>query len=240
MIYCQYCGVELEDNMNFCPLCGEAISKDSAIKPDHLSMNSKRDNKHTAFKSLSLWQQRKVFLEIVGLILFMGILVTTTINLLNDHTLSWSIIVIATALMLFINFSLILFLFRKILLLLSLSFLTSVAFFYLINCITGNTDSIIQFSIPIICLCAYITTYSLIVIIRKMKQKGLNLIAFSILASGILCLCIDATISIYIQKYLELNWSLIVMAAAIFISSLLLYLHGRLRKATDLKRFFHI
>jgi uncharacterized membrane protein YhfC len=73
-----------------------------------------------------------------------------------------------------------------------------------------------------------------------MKQKGLNLIAFSIIAGGLLCLCIEAGISLYTFNRIDLNWSLIALTAAIFISALLFYLHGRLKKLSDLKRFFHI
>ncbi|MCK9300945.1 MAG: DUF6320 domain-containing protein [Bacteroidales bacterium] len=240
MIICPFCGVELQDNANYCSLCGEPVSKDIQIKPDHLSLESRREREQTKYKNLSRWQQRKIFLEIAALILCSGVLITTTINLLHDRALTWSVIVMAAALVLFINFSLILFYYRKRTRIFLLSYLSSVAFILLIHYSSGHSHPIIQWSIPIVFLAAYLIVFGLIALIRKMKQKGLNLIAFSIIAGGLLCLCIEAGISLYTFNRIDLNWSLIALTAAIFISALLFYLHGRLKKLSDLKRFFHI
>lgn len=240
MIICPFCGVELQDNANYCSLCGEPVSKDLHLKPDHLNVESRREREQAKYKNLSRWQQRKIFLEIAGLILCSGVLITTTINLLHDRALTWSVIVMAAALVLFINFTLILFYYRKRTRLFFLSYFSSVAFILLINSTTGHNIKLLQWSIPALFLAAYLIVFTLILLIRIMKHKGLNLIAFSIVSGGLLCIGIEAGISLYTYHSIYLNWSLIVMTAALFVSALLFYLHGRLKKLSDLKRFFHI
>ncbi len=240
MIYCHFCGVELEDNANYCSLCGEPVIKDANIKPDHLSHESRRKTEQAKYKNLSYWQQRRIFLEIAALILCSGVLITTTINLLHDRSLTWSVVVMAAALVLYINMTLILFYYRKRTRIFLLSYLSTAVFVWLIHFKTGQNTSLLQWSIPALFLAAYLIVFTLIALIRIMKQKGLNLIAFSILAGGLLCIGLEAGISLYTYHFVFLNWSLIVMAAALFVSALLFYLHGRLKKLGDLKRFFHI
>ncbi len=240
MIYCHFCGVELEENSNYCSLCGEPVIKDANIKPDLLSMERRREKEQAKYKNLSHWQQRRIFLEITALILCSSVLISTTINLLHDRAFTWSVVVMAAALVLFINITLILFYYRKRTRIFLLSYISTVAFVLLIHVKTGHNTSLLQWSIPALFLGAYLIVFTLITLIRIMKQKGLNLIAFSILACGLLCISIEAGISLYTYHFIYLNWSLIVMTAVLFVSALLFYLHGRLKKLSDLKRFFHI
>lgn len=239
MIYCQNCGVELEENVNFCSLCGEPVSIKNKAESDYLMFVPTKRKTLTNYQKLTPFQKRKIFWEIAGMILFSGILTTTTINLVGSHEITWSKYVITIGLVLFINITLVSFLFRKIFLLFFLSFLTSAAFISLLDIYSGNTGWVTKLGIPLL-FTAYFIVLAFIVLVRKIKQKGLNLIAYSILASGLLCICINGVISIYTVKHFELDWSLIVMVASVFVSSLLLYLHGRLKKVTDLKRFFHL
>ncbi|HZH72559.1 MAG TPA: zinc ribbon domain-containing protein, partial [Mariniphaga sp.] len=91
-----------------------------------------------------------------------------------------------------------------------------------------------------IILVAYLSVLILIFFIRQARQKGLNVIAYSVIAAGILSICTEGMISIFIQNKIYLGWSLIVMVSVFFIAIPLFYIHYRLKKATDLKRFFHI
>lgn len=240
MIHCHFCGVELQDNANYCSLCGEPVLKDANIKPDHLNMHVRRVKEHTKYKHLNYWQRRKIILELTALILSAEVLITTTINIVQDHALTWSVIVIAANLLLFIHIALILFYYHKRTRLFVSSYLSTVAFILLIHYQTAHNIPLLQWGIPALFLVAYLVIFTLIALIRKIKQKGLNLIAFSMMAGGLLCLCIEAIIKMYTFGRITLNWSVIVMVATLFTAALLFYLHARLKKLNDLKRFFHI
>ncbi len=239
MIYCKNCGVELEENANFCSLCGKPVSDKNSVKLDYLTSSKTSKTELTDFQKLTKNQRRKIFWEIASMILCSGILIASTINLVGDHAITWSKYIITIGLVLFINITLIVFLSKRLFLLFCLSFLTSATLIFFLDIYTGNTGWIKKLGIPLL-LVGYIIVLFFIVVEKRTRQKGLNLIAYLLIASGLLCVCIDGIISVYTKNCLNLDWSLTVMVSAVLVSFLLLYLHNRLKRVTDLKRFFHI
>ncbi|MCF8229481.1 MAG: zinc ribbon domain-containing protein, partial [Bacteroidales bacterium] len=63
MKICPNCGVELEGNTNFCPLCGEAIIDENTENPEYLKLRKKEQQEKVlnAFQKLSGFQKRKLF-----------------------------------------------------------------------------------------------------------------------------------------------------------------------------------
>ncbi len=241
MIRCPNCGVELEENVNFCSLCGEPLMDKSAENTAFIrSGKMRREEKLlTEYQQLTGFQKRKIFWQISGLILISAIITTLLIDFIGNRHITWSKYPATISLVLFINFTLSTFLRRKIILMVLLSFLSVTGLFVLFDFYAGNTGWEIQLGTPLI-LAAYLTVFALIVLVRKARQKGLNIIAFSLMAAGLLCICIEGIISVYSQSSFHFSWSLIVMVSVAIISMLLLYIHYRLKRATDLKRFFHI
>lgn len=191
------------------------------------------------YQQLTGYQKRKIFWQISGLILLSGIAISLLIDLIANRSITWSKYPATVSLVLFINFTLNTFLRKNLILMIALSFFSVSALFMLFDIYAGDTGWKIQLGIPII-LVAYLTVLILIFIIRQARQKGLNVIAYSVIAAGILSICTEGMISIFIQNKIYLGWSLIVMVSVFFIAIPLFYIHYRLRKATDLKRFFHI
>jgi hypothetical protein len=124
-------------------------------------------------------------------------------------------------------------------LMVALSFLSVTGLFILFDVYAGDTGWENKLGIPLL-LALYVTSFVLIYIIRNAKQKGLNVIAYSMIAAGVLCICIEGMISIYFRSSVYFGWSLIVMVSVVLIAMLLLFIHYRLKKTTDVKRFFHI
>ena len=130
MNICNYCGVELESNMEFCPLCGLSVHEESVsseeVKPEKSLL---RDKIFYDYRSLTLRQKYKLFWEISGIIFVSGILATMIINLIMSKNISWAKYNLIISLVLFANFSLFTFYSNRPLLLLSGSFLSVSAFF---------------------------------------------------------------------------------------------------------------
>ncbi len=241
MIQCPNCGVESEENSNFCSLCGEPLF-DGSNKNQTFNKSGRigREEKIlTDYQRLSGIQKRKIFWKISGLVLISAIILTLLIDYVGNNTITWSRYPATVSMVLFINFTLNTFLHNKWLPLAVLSFISIVLLFTLFDIYAGKTGWKIIPGIVIL-LFAYVTVFTLIFLIRKAKQKGLNVIAYSLIASGIICVFIEGLISLYNSSTISLKWSLIVVVSAALISFLLLYIHYRLKKATDLKRFFHI
>lgn len=241
MKQCPNCGVESEENARYCSLCGEPFFEGtSGIQTFHKSGRIGREQKIlTDYQQLTGLQKRKIFWKISGLILISAIILTLLIDVLSHNSITWSRYPAAISGVLFINFTLHIFLYKKWMLYAGFSFLSFALLFILFDAFSAESGWKTVPGISIL-LGAYITVFALVYSIRKAKQKGLNVIAYSIIAAGILCLCIDGLISLYNSSNIIPQWSLIVVVSATLISILLLYIHYRLKKATDLKRFFHI
>jgi hypothetical protein len=241
MIRCPNCGVELEENANFCSLCGEPLpgkmlDNQSFIRSGKLRREEKL---LTDYQQLTGLQKRKIFWTISGMVFISAIIITLLTDFVGNQKITWSKYPATVSLVLFINFTLNTFMRKRKILMLTLSFLLVTALFMFIDVYTGGSRWDIKLGIPII-LVAYLTVFVLIFLVRRSKLKGLNIIAYSLIAGGLLSICTEGIISVYSRSSISLGWSLIVMVSVALISILLLYIHYRLKKVTDLKRFFHI
>ncbi len=241
MIQCPNCGVELEENANFCSLCGEPLIDEHTDNPVSLRIGTslRKEKQRADYHKLTELQKRKIFWKISGIILIPGIILTLVINLVGDQTILWSKYPVTAGLFLFINITLYTFLRNRAILVASLSLLTTAVFFVLLNIYTGDSGFDMKSGLVML-LAAYMTIIILSFLIKKSKQKGLNIIAFSLFAAGLLCVCTDGIISLYSRGSLHFGWSLIVIVSTLFISAILLYIHYRLKRVTDLRRFFHV
>lgn len=241
MIQCPHCGVELEENANFCSLCGEPLINEHTENLAYLKSRKllQEEKLLVDFHKLTGLQKRKIFWKISAVILIPGIILTLVINLVGNQTILWSKYPATAGLVLLINITLYTFLRKRGILFTTLSFLSTAVLLVLLDIYAGGSGFELKLGLPML-LAAYITIIVLNFMIRKSKQKGLNMIAYSLFAVGLFCIYTDGIISLYSSGSLHFGWSLIVIVSVLFISVVLLYIHYRLKKVTDLKRFFHI
>ncbi len=241
MRQCPHCGVELEENANFCSLCGEPLINENINNLAYLKSRKLQQEEKllTDFQKLTGLQKRKIFWKISGIILISGIIMTLVINLVENQTILWSKYPATVGLIIFINITLYTFSHKRVILFTAISFLSTAVLLILLDIYTKATSFELNLGLPML-LAAYVTVFILSFMIRRSKQKGLNIIAYSLIAAGLLSICADGIIALYSGNTLKFGWSLIVIVSVVFISIVLFYIHYRLKKATDLKRFFHI
>jgi hypothetical protein len=233
--------VEVERNANFCSLCGEPLLENTSNNETFIKSGKFRREEKLLndYQQLSGYQKRKIFWQISGLILVSGIIITLLIDFIANTSITWSKYPATVCLVLFINFTLNTFLRKRIILMPVLSFLSFTALFILFDIYIGDTGWEMKLGIPIILL-AWVSVSFLVFLVRTARQKGLNVIAYSLIAAGVLGVCTDGMISVFSHNTVYFGWSLIVLVSLVFIATPLFYIHYRLKKATDLKRFFHI
>ena len=238
---CKNCGVELENNMNFCPLCGEPVIDESTENIEYIEIRKRQqeEKRLTDYQKLTRDEKRKLFWEISGIILISGIFVTLIIDFIGDYSISWSKYPLLVCAVAFINISLISFWYQRIFLLLSLSFFSTSALLIILDMFNGSIGWGVKLGIPLL-LAAYIIVFILVLLIRLASKRGLNIIAYSFIAAGLLSICTEGIISLYTQSHFHLEWSIVTMASVVPVAALLLFIHFRLKKGIDLKRFFHI
>jgi uncharacterized membrane protein YvbJ len=103
MNYCKNCGVELEENMNFCPLCGKSIADETFQNKEDLHYQKTKQEERilSDFKELTQIQRRKLFWELSGIILISGMIVTFIIDLITNKGITWSKYSVSVCMVLF-------------------------------------------------------------------------------------------------------------------------------------------
>jgi hypothetical protein len=192
-----------------------------------------------SFEDLSQKQQKRFVWELAAFILISCTVITLIIDLLVSKHLTWSKYTLTIGMILLIDVSLIIFMQKRIILLFLGSFLSTSFLLFLLDLYDRNGDNGVKIGIPIIFF-VFLILLLLFVVIRKVKQKGINIIAYSLLAAGGICLCVEGVLSMHLHAVLQFHWSFVVMVSILPVSAILLYIHFRLRKVTNLKKVFHV
>jgi membrane-bound ClpP family serine protease len=239
---CNYCGVELDVDMNYCPLCGH--KSNTPVIVNEKERFPRKVQEEVAgdvydFDELTQPQKLKLVWEITTIVLLSGMVVTTVIDVLFQGSITWSRYSMAAGLFLFAGVSLLVYASKRPFWMVVGFFVSTSLLLFLIDVFNQQYTWGLRLGIPL-ALCASLVGYVLIVVIAKSKQKGINIIAYALVAAGIMCVFIEGVVSWYIAHALALRWSLIVLICVIPVSGILAYIHFRLKRVTNLKRFFHI
>lgn len=240
MKYCNYCGVELDNDMTHCPLCGLSANAEQVLSHEAQSKQSiDRDKIIRDFDSLTVRQKRKLFWEISGIILISGILVTLIINVVVNKAFTWAKYNLTASLVLFANISLYTLWRNRPILLISGSLLSTSALLILLDMFSTNLGWGTKLGVPIL-----VSFYILLAIVQWLigisNQWGFNILAILFMAISLFLICIELFISLYFRNKIHLSWSIIAGGSMMTISALMFFFHYRLKKGIELKRFFHI
>jgi hypothetical protein len=234
MNICKNCGVELEEDMLNCPLCGEAVTGDGKSRVT-------APNQQQAFQYSQKMSrpQKKFTWEIVSLILLSGIIATFIIDFIINKQISWSEYPVAVSLIIFSYVSLFAFWHQRIILQMVGGLILSSVFIIVLDVFTGYDGWSVKLGIPLL-LAGNFIAMALIAVIHKSKYKGINLIAYTFLGAALLCICIDGILSFFKTGAFQVQWSVIVAGSIVPVVLVLLFAHFRLKKGRSLEKTFHI
>lgn len=238
MIYCNNCGVELETDMQLCPLCGEKATNNIETGLLEPAVSPLQKNTPYAYRKMDQ-PQKKFTWEIVSIILLSGVIASFIIDFAINRHISWSEYIAAICLTIFSYVSTFAFWNQKTIIDMAGGLIASSFFLLIIDVAIGTFDWAIKLGIPLL-FSSNIVVASLLTIIQRSQYKGINLIAYSFIAAALLCVCIECILSFIDTNSVHLWWSLIVMACVLPVAFLLLFLHFRLQKGRSLQKTFHI
>jgi hypothetical protein len=233
MIICKNCGVELEPCMQYCPLCELRVEGD-------LPATASSDNKNNVSNGRNMTQpQRKATWEIVSIIILLVIMATSLLNFILNKKISWAEYPMASCLVIFSYVSVFAFLHKKREVQIFYVFIMAAVLIFLLDLFTNGIGWSVYLGIPIL-LFLNVILAGTIFLFRKLKHKGINLLAYSFFAAALLCIGTEAVIDNYVDGAVHLVWSLIVAGSVLPVITVLLFIHVRLKKGNDLIRIFHI
>ncbi|HEX2967591.1 MAG TPA: DUF6320 domain-containing protein [Bacteroidales bacterium] len=232
MIICLNCGVELDDGLIVCPLCGKdplvkGIQKDNTI------------NYPSEIVQLHTKEIRKYLWELSGIITFSAVMVCTLVDLIISKSLGWSLISDVFVIGGWITFTLFMRSYRKVAVLFPGLLFTVLSALFIIDILGKGENWFLPLGLPL--TIAFFAAAGIVrVLFRIAHFKGLNIIAAALLVLSGFCVVCETIIDRYLYGSILLRWSLIAAISIIPLSFLLLFYHYRLKKGNLLDSFFHV
>ena len=234
MSYCTNCGVELEDDLLSCPLCGFKVGKNpkpesgnqSEYYPsDIIQLHKEESGKH-------LW-------ELSGIIAFSGITVCTIVDLVIHKGLFWSLFADTSILASWICITLILLAFKKYFIIVPGLLITVLAMLFLFNLFSPPVNWFIGIALPVT-IALFISVSIIIVLWNVAHFRGFNILAIAFLVLSGFCIVTEVFTDKYISGKVDIRWSAIVAVSIFPIALVLLFVHYRMQKGNRLDSYFHV
>jgi len=232
MAICNNCGVELEEGLVACPLCGKStgIEEESNISagnsPSEILTRYRKENRR------HLW-------ELTGIIAFSGITACTVIDLLAGKGLSWSLYTGISLICTWIFLTLILLCSSRPLLIIGGMMSDMILLLAVIDILSPGKPWFLPVGLPVT-LAVSGSAAALTALFRKAGIKGLNLIGAGFLFAALICIVTEISLDLHTGGTVHLRWSAYTAVSVLPVSLILFYYHYRLKKGNRLDSLFHI
>jgi phosphatidylserine synthase len=232
MTLCINCGVELDDGLKICPLCGR--DPENKGEQEHVS-----DNYPTRIIQLQKKENRRYLWELSGIIAFSGIAVCTILDFLTGKGLNWSLFSDVSLTAAWVILTLYLFAYKRTLTIVIFQLLVILTALFLIDLIATGREWFFPVGLPVT-VAGFIAAGTVIVLYRVVHLKGLNIIASAFIALSGFCIITEIIFDKYRKGFVDMQWSLIVAVSVLLVALLLFFYHYRLKMGNRLDSFFHI
>jgi hypothetical protein len=234
MNICINCGVELDEDVIICPLCGQRTSDEKKTKtPD------KSEYYPSDIIMLHKTETRRNLWELSGIIALSAIAVCSIVDLVLSRSLTWSLYVATSVLAAWICLSLILLAFRKYFIVIPGLLLTILTMLFIFDLVSPPVNWFFGIGLPV--TISFFISVSIITLLWKLAHfKGFNILAIAFIVLSGFCIVTEIFINNYLFKHISIRWSAIVAAAIFPIASVLLFIHYRMKKGKSLGSFFHV
>lgn len=232
MTICAHCGVELDDGMKICPLCGMDMEKNE--DQEYVS-----NNYPSEIIKLQKKEKKRFLWELSAVIAFSAIAVCTLVDLLVSKGLKWSLYSDIPVSAIWVILTLFRFAHKRIILLVLSILMTILTALFLINLISPARQWFFPVGLPVT-LAAFLAVSILLTLYRAARFKGLNIIAAALVVLSGFCIVVEFTLDLFLDGVVHLRWSLIASVSVIPVALIFLFYHYRLQKGKRLDSFFHI
>jgi hypothetical protein len=234
MSYCTYCGVELDDDLVSCPLCGFIIGQEAVSKTSEKSEYHPSD-----IILLHKKETRRYIWELSGIISFSGIVVCTIVDLVIHKSLSWSLYANTSILALWICLTLILLAFRKYFIIVPGLLVTILTMLFLFNHFSPPVNWFYGLGLPLT-MTLFVSAVIINLLWKVARLRGFNILAIAFLVLSGFCIVSEVFIDKYVTGRVDIRWSAIVAVSIFPIALVLLFVHYRMKKGKRLDSYFHV
>lgn len=232
MALCINCGVELDEGIMICPLCGRY--QGNSEEQEHLLSNYP-----SGIIQLQRKENRRYLWELSGIIAFSGIAVCTIVDLLISKGLRWSLFSDVSIMGAWLILTLFLYAYKRTWVIIPGLLITILAALYVIDLISSGRSWFLPVAFPLI-IAAFLAGAIIIVLYRVAHFKGFNVIALALIALSGFCIITEMILDNFLKGSVELRWSLITAISILPVALILFFYHYRLKKGNRLDSFFHV
>ncbi len=236
MPICRNCGVELDEGLDYCPLCrtplGEGAGQGEKSPP--IPPAAHRSGSPSApLTRMRLW-------EIVSLFAGTGAAVVLVADFAYSRTVTWSRFPLVSILFLWTVATLLLFLRRHRLLLLIGESAALAMFMLMLDLLMPGAPWFLTLALPLSVLAGALTG-AVCAAARALRPRLFAVLAVALASAGLFVTGLEAIINLHYTGAFRLSWSLVVFGCVIPLVGLLLYIQYRL-KATgkEMRKIFHL
>lgn len=241
MAFCPRCGVQLDNDVRFCPLDGTPIPVLEGDETQTLAPWPNTDP--LAKKYLTSKEIRDRLLIIISGLLILPIFVVLAVDFYSSGgfdggTLTWSLpvawILLCSFLYLFFGFNL-----YHAFVPVSLSYLGITAGLLLgLDFFNEQIDWFLTLGLPILSALGIFLLLNYLFIL-KTKRKGYNVFGSIVASIALFLISLDGLIHYYLQERFLVSWSILTSFALVPLSIYFFFLHYGLKRNLDLGRTFH-
>jgi hypothetical protein len=244
MKQCTNCGVEIEDDLQRCPLCGHLFTGSEEDTVPELEDNGsgggtpgreRPTGVAHAGRGARLW-----LWEVISLVTGAAGLIVAAADFAYGFDLSWSIYPLSGLGFVWVLLTVLIWLGRDLPLAYAAATIDVLALLYVLDVIIAGDPWFLRLALPITLLAAVIGGGAAAVA-RSLKLPVIPTMADGILAVGIFLTGLEIIFHFALGTGSILSWSIVALAGCLSISLLLLFVNKRLRERhADFKRVFHL
>lgn len=233
-MFCKQCGVELEKEMTICPLCGTSVNGEKTVTQPGTNARAtlfgiKEEEKHLL---------ERMFWQITSILLFSGIAATLIIDIAIHKTVTWAIYPVTICTIVFLYASLFALWHTRLLYKIFAGWLVSSVFLVALQFFIKEVSWIGHVALPIL-VAVNVVSICVTAAVIYTRKKGLNVLAYLFVGVAVLCISIEGVLSYYTAKMVYLQWSVIVAACLLPVTTAIVFMYLRTRKNADLQKIFH-
>ena len=233
---CGKCGVEIEETVDRCPLCGTPLAEG----PAGGAAAAHADEQKAAEPPVPESKVWRWLWEVISLMALTAAGIFFAIDLADGFRVTWSLYPLSAVGFLWTCATAVITLRRHSLPLFASLVAAVVAFLFVLSLITTGRPWFLQLALPLVVVVVAVSAATW-ASVRRLRLPVLPALAAAMLGSGLTTVGIEYILNRYLRLDKIVSWSLVAMACAISLFLALLLVHRRLKERhADIRRFFHL
>jgi len=232
MRICPNCGVEVDEHLSRCPLCKVSLADEDE--------ESNGEPEPEEIGPVTVSNARRWLWEVVSLVALTVALIVFASDFAFGFTLSWSRFPLSAVVFVWISATILITLSGKPLAIFVALTAAVATFLYALNQFTPQHDWFLPLALPLTLLVAFLAALVYLIATRA-RLSVLPVIAYVILALGVLLLGLELLLRAYRNMAPTVSWSLVAFACALSLFFLIHFINHRLRdRHLEYRKIFHI